>query len=229
MDWAVIKGFSRITLLKGKLGEYLYNKKGFIALNILRIVILPFFCQSNNELFFFNLLFLTLVNSLIYIRTTMMHNAADQMNNIVLIGLLISQIFVKINSSDLVIIFFGVTLILNYFTSGISKFHQKKWHNGYYLRETLIHRNIENPSYLRVIKKIDKRVFKLSSPVVVYWQLSSVFTPFLPPALLLVFLFIGLCFHVSTGILLGLNNFIWTFIGLMSTLIFINSKVYPFL
>jgi len=229
MDWALIKGFSRSGMLKGKIGEYIFNKKGFIALNILRILILPFFYQSSNELFFFNLIFLNLVNWLIYIRTNTMHNAADQMNNIVLIGLLIGQVFMKINSIELVIVFFGLTLILNYFTSGISKFHQEKWHNGYYLRTTLLYRNLENPSYRKAIKKIDKSVFKISSLIIVYWQVSSVFMPFLPPTVLLVYLFIGFWFHVSTGILLGLNNFIWTFIGLMPTLIFINSKVYPLL
>jgi len=219
LPWQIIKKKSANRLFRSKFFDYVFNLKGFIWLNAIRIFLLPLLVYGDNISV---LIILIILSFGIYIRTKLMANAADQINNVALIGLLINVIFGQYSSPSVIIFFFSAVLLISYFTSGILKFHEAKWQNGYYLKSIIASRNGNSSFYLQLMESIPAEIFKLSSKMTIGWQITGVLIPFLPLPLLYLYLFIGLIFHVSTGILMKLPNFIWTFLAFLPCLFYTN-------
>ncbi|OKS86048.1 hypothetical protein [Mucilaginibacter polytrichastri] len=222
--WRLTKTKSQYRYFQGKYFNYLFNQTGFIYLNIFRILLLPAFVLSKDG--FFITVVLALTSFLIYSRASSMANAADQLNNVALLGLSINHFFSKYGvDENMIIYFFSIVLIISYFTSGLLKIYERKWINGYYLKMTLMGRNPTNRSLQYTFRNTPDIIFNISSKIVIAWQLSSFIIPFLPKPLLFIYLTIGLVFHISTGVFMGLNNFIWTFTAFLPCLIYTNSRI----
>jgi len=225
LPWNILKKKKVYLWLRNDHYNFIFSKTGMLWLNIIRITLLPLFLYSSPEIFMLTLIILTLISFLIYLRTSLMSNAADQVNNIALAGLLINQIFGSHSSDSLIIYFFALLLIVSYFTSGLLKIYETKWRNGIYLKQVLIMRNYGNPILIKLIDSLPEHVYLVLSQIIVFWQLSSFLMPFFPSVILYFYLFIGLCFHLTTGILMRLNGFIWTFTAFLPTIIYLHSKL----
>lgn len=225
LPWHIIKKKKLYLWLRNDRYNFIFSKTGMLWLNVIRIVLLPLFLWSSAEIFMLTLLFLTLITFLIYLRTSLMSNAADQVNNIVLTGLLINQILGGHSSSSFIIYFFALLLIISYFTSGLLKVYEINWRNGSYLKQVLITRNYGNPILIKLIGNLPENVYMVLSQIIIFWQLSSFLMPLFPTIILYFYLFIGLCFHLTTGILMRLNGFIWTFTAFLPTIIYLHSKL----
>ncbi len=219
LSWRYLKRKQKYVFFRTNVFGYLFDQKGFLTLNVLRILLLP--CWLTNPSSFWILLTLTVINYAIYYRTALMVNAADQLNNIALTGLLIDRL-VNSSPSFAIIYFFSILLFISYFTSGILKLYEVKWHDGYYLKKILINRNYGSRWISKIIACTPDQIFAISGKVVILWQVTAFLIPFMPLPLFLIYLTIGVIFHIITGIFMGLVNFVWTFLAFMPGLIFLN-------
>lgn len=230
LPWHMLKRKNIYVWFRSERFKCFFGKRSMLLLNIFRILLLPLFILSEKEEFHFpTLVILTLITYMIYIRSSLMSNAADQVNNVILTGLVISQSLTGYTSDNMIIYFFALLLIISYFTSGLLKAHEANWRNGVYLKQVLITRNFGNPILLKSLNLVNLKVFKLLSQIIVIWQLSSFLTPILPTAIFYCYLFVALSFHLATGLLLRLNGFIWTFTGLLPTLIYLHVNISNYL
>jgi len=227
LPWHILKKRNIYARFRGKRFNFLFGKRSMLLLNIIRTLILPLFILSEREKFYFLTLFiLTIITYIIYFRSSLMSNAADQVNNIILTGLVISHSLSGYTSGNMIIYFFASLLIISYFTSGLLKVYEENWRNGIYLKQVLITRNFGNPFLLNLLNLVDNKVFKFLSQTIVIWQICSFLIPFFPPIIFYCYLVVALIFHLATGFLMRLNGFIWTFTGLLPTLIYLHVKMF---
>ena len=230
LPWHILKRKNIYKRFRSERFSFFFGERCMLLLNIFRILLLPLFIFSEKEeLYFLTLVILTVITYTIYLRSSLMSNAADQMNNIILTALIISHLLARYTSGNIIIYFFALLLIISYFTSGLLKVHEANWRNGVYLKQVLITRNFGNPILLKSLNTIDIKVFRVLSQIVIIWQISSFLTPFLPLVIFYCYLFVALGFHLATGLLLRLNGFIWTFTGLLPALIYLHANIYPYL
>jgi len=226
LPWNLFKKNYNAPFIQYDIFNHIFDKRGMLFLNILRIALLLLLISGNEEKHLLCLVLVTLLTLLIYIRSAIMCNAADQVNNIILTGLLIHYIFLRTSTESMIIYFYASLLIISYFSSGLLKLHQEKWRNGIYLKQVLITRNYHRPRLLNKIRSISRRTFKSMSRIIIFWQVTCFLMPFLPNTLFYFYLFMCLSFHLVTGILLRLNSFIWTFTGLMPCLVYAHEKIF---
>jgi len=225
LPWSILRKRKSFYAFNTFLFDRLYNKNGFCWLNILRVIIVLLFIIDFKEINFYLLIAVSLITFLIYLRTGLMNNAADQVNNIALTGLILNAIFRSINTDNIIIYFFSVLLIISYFTSGLLKINEIKWRSGYYLKRVLIMRSHHNENDGGFFQKIDNNYYQIFSQITITWQLISVLAPLFPYYILIGYVIIALFFHIATGIFMGLQNFIFTFTAFLPALIFLNHKV----
>jgi hypothetical protein len=193
------------------------------------MILLTAFLFGNIKFHFIILGLIVILTFFIYFRSAILCNAADQVNNIILTGLLIHYLLLRTTSEPAIIYFFASLLLISYFSSGILKFHQEKWRNGYYLKQVVLTRNYNNPVLSNKIGTLNKVWFKYMSAIVIFWQVTCFLMPVLPYPIFYLYLLTSLSFHLVTGLLLRLNSFIWTFTGLLPCLVYVHEKIYPFL
>jgi len=238
LPWYLFKKNYKPPFMSYGIFDHLFDRRGMFLMNMLRIIMLPLLIIGNEEIHLLILFLITLLTILIYIRSAIMCNAADQVNNIILTGLLIhyllesaygalaSQVHLDATSNPAVIYFFASLLIISYCSSGLLKIHQIKWRNGVYLKQVMVTRNFRHPILLKVIRGVNRRKFKYISQMIIIWQVTSFLMPLLPNPLFYFYLFMCFSFHLVTGFLLRLNSFIWTFTGLLPCLIYAHEKIF---
>lgn len=226
LPWHILKRKNIYARFRNKQWDFFFGKSSMLLLNVIRILLLPLFILSEREWFYFvTLVILTIITYIIYLRSSLMSNAADQVNNIILTGLVISHSLTGYTSGNTIIYFLACLLIISYFTSGLLKVHEENWRNGIYLKQVLITRNYDNPFLVRLINLVNNKVFKFLSQIIVIWQICSFLIPFFPPTIFYCYIVVALSFHIATGVLMRLNNFIWTFTGLLPTLFYLHVKI----
>lgn len=225
LPWVIYKESIKLRLFHYPVFDYLYNRKGMLWLNITRIAFVLFFMLADSDFYLSGLVLIATLTYLIYIRSALMCNAADQVNNILIAGLLVNTIPSGTPPSSIVIYFFCCVLIVSYFTSGVLKAHETGWRNGTYLKNVIIARNFDYPFLLRKVLPINKFFFKYASVAIILWQLTSFLIPVLPLPVFYLYLFVCFSFHLISGFLLRLNSFISTFTALLPTLIFVHAKI----
>jgi len=219
-SWRYLKRKPKYVFFRARAFNYLFGQKGLLILNLIRILLLPCFLIYSTSVCV--LLALTIVTYAVYYRTSLMVNAADQLNNIALTGLLVNRLFDPA-SPFIIICFFSIILFISYFTSGLLKLYEVKWRNGYFLKKILINRNNDSVGWFGgVISCTPDLLFAVSSKIIIWWQVTAFLMPFMPVPLFLIYLAIGILFHVITGICMGLINFVWTFLAFLPGLIFLN-------
>ena len=226
LPWDLFKKNYRPPLISHGTFNQIFERKGMFFMNILRIILLPLFIMGNKELHLLTLFLITLLTIVIYVRSAIMCNAADQVNNIILTALLIHYLISDTPSNPSLIYFYASLLIISYFSSGLLKLHQVKWRNGIYLKQVMITRNYHHPRLIKILRAVNRKKFKYISQVIIFWQVTSFLMPLLPGMIFYFYLFMCLSFHLVTGFLLRLNSFIWTFTALLPCLIYLHEKIF---
>jgi hypothetical protein len=222
LNWTILKRKNKYSHFRGKLFDLVYDYKGIVFLNVARIALFPFIVFCYNQVW--PLFVLLVICYAIYFRTSLLINAAEQMNNVAITGLCMHQLF-EHTGQFYIIYFYSIILLISYFTSGWLKMYETKWQNGYYLKMILKTRNTDNKFYTNIINVMPDTWYPVLGKFVIWWQITTFAMPFMPPVLLYIYLAIALCFHISTGIIMGLNNFIWTFSAYLPGLIYVNAHI----
>jgi hypothetical protein len=140
------------------------------------------------------------------------NNGADSMTRVVFTSATIYFLCSTPIILNMCLIFVTLQLIIAYATPGIIRLLEPKWHNGEYLHNVLRLHSFSNISVWNFISKYPGSKVFLSWMLIIF-EFGFLFSIFLPLPLLLSFLLFGMIFHILNAVIMGLNTFVWTFIG----------------
>ena len=113
---------------------------------------------------------------------------------------------------ELGVIFLGVQAALSYSISGIAKLTSPAWRNGSALRGIFSTQIYGNELIFRFFNSYP-RLCCMSSWFVILFECLFVISVLISPTTALVFLGIGVCFHIFNMVFMGLNNFFFAFLA----------------
>jgi hypothetical protein len=116
-------------------------------------------------------------------------------------------------------------MILCYFTSGLLKLLEEDWRNGKSLKGILLTETYSISLLKNIIKVTNPRILQVASYFIIFWEISFIYSPFMNINLLILFLLIGILFHLFIAIIMGLNTFLFTFLGCYPAIIYFNQFI----
>jgi hypothetical protein len=136
-----------------------------------------------------------------------------------LAGLTVYSLPVSMAARILGIWFIAVQILLSYFTCGVTKLLFPIWRNGSAIEETLGTTLFGNRSVQRFIRAT--RVGRPLSWSVLVFECAFPLIIVLNPVWCLLFLVLGICFHLTIAAVMGLNSFLFPVIGCYPSLLYL--------
>ena len=209
-----------------KLFSSIFSYPNFLLLFVLRIILIVtlFFTINNPLTFGFLCLLLVLIAIIISIRGNEGTTGADQINTITLliVGLCI------LSPTKLVwitgIISLAILLIIAYSTSGWIRILQPTWRNGKDLLVVLRQHTYGNKFVWNIGKK-NPNLIKFTSLSILIFECLAPIIIFMPLKVVLVYLVVGVVFHLLNALIMGLNIFVWSFISLYVSYLWLAYKL----
>ena len=243
LAWKFLKYAFQRKFFESKTFDILYSNAGFITLNIARIALVLVGAASLALPEVLTALFV--IQLLLYIRAFLVTSAADQLNTIILLFLLICAWCPNPAIQTLSLCAMAIHTLFCYFANGLIKLQAHRWRDGSHLKSILLTENYSRKWLARQIEKpriagvgvgagpaggvtstsAGLRPFKYLSLTVIIWEVSAILVPFLPEPLVWIFLAFGLCFHAVVGTVMGLNTFFWTFVSTYPAIIFLAFQI----
>jgi hypothetical protein len=160
------------------------------------------------------------ISLLLHLRNQYGLDGSDQMRTIVLAGLVLFYVAPTDLARDVALVFIAAQAMLSYFTSGFAKLISPVWRDGTAIRDILSTRSYGSELATRVMKRLPSL-----SPALCWGTIG--FECFLPLLVLLgtttciVFIGMGVAFHVGIAAMMGLNLFVWSFVATYPALYFL--------
>ena len=195
-----------------------FGRTGFILLNLLRLGLLA--AGFANAFLPMVLPALLLISAILYIRAFPPMSAADQLNTILLFCLVPSAWSASPALRAVSLCAIAGQVLFCYFSNGLLKSIAPGWWKGSHLKILLQTGNYSRKGIAGLAAKTGQPVFRLLGTVIVIWELSAVIVPFLPAALLWTFLGIGVLFHLTIAVVMGLNTFFWSYLSAYPAILF---------
>jgi hypothetical protein len=108
--------------------------------------------------------------------------------------------------------FIAAQVVLAYFASGVSKAASPVWRSGVALTGIMSAEGYGIPSAARLLTAYPM-IDKVLSWSVIVWEISFPLVLITPEPVMIALLAIGVMFHLSCAVLMGLNRFVWAFCG----------------
>lgn len=226
-DWAIVGRDALLVHKYSKLFENLYSRKGVIILCSISLLSFTFihFVIGNVYIYKILIVFMIVSNLLIYYRQGYGSDGADQMAFVILISILLCFVLSNnITIKSIGISFISAQLLLSYIVSGGAKLISKQWRSGIAIVGVL--------STYTYGTDFTRRVLKRNNVLAKFLCWSVIIMELLFPLVLLldgnmfnVALLIGISFHVSIGLIMGLNDFIWSFSAAYPSLYYFHNYI----
>jgi len=152
-------------------------------------------------------------------------DGSDQMTTILAISFSIALIFggcPGVLKAGLY--FIGAQSVLAYTTAGVAKLLCPEWRNGIAVRGVISTRSHGMRWAATVVQGSPVLQYALCWSTILF-EIAFVSALFLPPPLLLALLVMGIVFHASIAVVMGLNGFFWAFISTYPSAIFLNQAI----
>lgn len=232
-SWIVRKSRTKY-LLNGFLSLFFnfifrYPNVLFLIAAKLLFSIVVLFSYGNTTLLSISSTVIALTSILLSFRGLSGFSGADQMSKITFTTL--SLCFISLSPLVLKIglLFLSGQLIIAYSTAGWLRIIQPTWRNGSDLLLIIRQHTYGNKLIWDKARK-HPEILKFASLTILIFESSILFALFLPLKFFLIYLCLGVLFHLLNAILMGLNTFFWTFLAtypaVIWTCIQLNNYVY---
>jgi hypothetical protein len=165
---------------------------------------------------------LLLIHLLSHLRNHYGLDGSDQMQVILFASLVIfylsSDPFVKQCS----LFFISLQSLLCYFTAGFAKWRSATWRGGTAVSDIMNTASFGSKAFARVLAQH----FLLSKTLcwtVIVFECGLPLLVFAGVRPCLVFIAVGICFHLGTALFMGLNSFAWSFIATYPAILFFSN------
>lgn len=209
-------GLSKVFQYPGVI--FLLASRLMVALSLILCIL---FAHSSQLL----LCLLTFSSILFTLRSPQGNDASDQMSMIALTAVTLAECVGTTFSVEACLIFIAAQSALAYATSGILKVRERGWRDGSFVTEMLKTSTFGNRSLLRLVEQSALLAMFLGCSVAMGDCLLG-FAAFMPPALCLGALTFGLFFHLGIAAVLGLNTFVWSFVGTYPAVFWVSTSLY---
>jgi hypothetical protein len=231
-DWQMQQYVYPIKGLDAPVFEVLLGRAGFILLHLARVGLMVTVVALDEArplaASYLAPLVMTVLfglNGALYLRSFLTVTAADQLNSILLFCLTACRWFPSARFETLSLCAMAAQVLFCYLSNGLIKALEPGWRDGTSLRSILQTEDYSRKVLAGVAEKIDLRLFRLLSYVVIVWEIGAVTTPFLPRVEVWVYLSMGVLFHLVVALVMGLNTFFWTFLSTYPAILFLNALV----
>ncbi len=162
---------------------------------------------------------------LLYYRQDLGTDGADQMSFFVSIAVLVCFCLSSSEFINLVgIIFIAGQLCISYFASGFSKLFSSSWRQGLAAKGVLSTHTYGN----KFTQDFFKRYAGASLLIcwaTIGWEILFPFIFFFDGGIFFLGIFVGIVFHLSVGLFMGLNAFVWAFGAAYPSVIYIGTQL----
>lgn len=222
MDWNIV-GLDRMFSSRfANLYGVLYSKKGMLLLNLILIASICFLFLFENRFVLLGLMVVVFLGQLLLNnRSGLGGDGSDQMSFLIILTLFLTLALVDSESIRVLgLIFITAQLLLSYFISGYFKLISKEWRSGIAFMGIISTNTYGIPvvgnflykhRYLSFIVCWGTILFEILFPLVL----------FVSPPLFFIAVGMGLLMHFFIGVLMGLNNFIWSFYAAYPALFYV--------
>ncbi|HTA14053.1 MAG TPA: hypothetical protein VK781_04265 [Solirubrobacteraceae bacterium] len=147
---------------------------------------------------------------LLYVRNQLGLDGADQMTLVVCTGLSVALLVPDYGAQLLAIDYVAAQLLLSYAVAGIAKAVSPVWRSGRAVPGIMSTIGYGSPAVGGFLKR-NPTLAKAACWSVILFECSAPLMILLGTPGALVIVAVGLGFHVSIAVLMGLNNFVWSF------------------
>ncbi|MGC2741577.1 MAG: hypothetical protein WA672_00210 [Candidatus Angelobacter sp.] len=158
-------------------------------------------------------------------------NGADQMTKITFVSLSLALFSSQPATWRIAFVFLAGQLALAYATAGVLKLQETSWRNGTALLVILRQITYGNAPLWRFAKR-HPLLTRVASCGTIAFECGFIFALLLPFKLSLIVFGLGLLFHLANAAVVGLNTFLWAFIGIYPAFIWctawVQSHLYGF-
>ena len=223
-DWNVLRTLSRFTIsISSDRSTHLISHSFFLPAVIggraLAALLLIFF-NSNSRLSTVCVLVIIAVSIALYWRAPIGLDGSDQMSLITFVAVAIYKLFpADIHIAHASLWFIAVQGCLSYFVAGIAKVFSPVWRSGEAVRRILSTRTYGSSTAAYLVSGRDAVCVALSWLLMLFecaFPLVLVFgkTGFA------VFAVLGILFHITNAVIMGLNTFVWAFVASYPAILF---------
>ena len=165
--------------------------------------------RGEHPLFFLPIF--VVLNLLLIFRHSFGLDGADQMSIIILLTILLCNTFVRHPEIQrLGLYFIGAQLIVSYVAAGIAKLYSREWRSGIAITGILNTYTYGSNFTRSVICQSKPASVALCWATILFESLFPL-AIFLPTEWILGVIALGVLFHLSIAVVMGLNDFLWAF------------------
>jgi hypothetical protein len=187
-----------------------------------------FLCFTHKEIFA-SLVTLLAITSVMYtVRGPDGRSGADQMTKIIFVSASLSLISTREFVWKAEVLFLVAQLTLSYLTSGILKVREAVWRKGEALSLIFRQQNYGNWVIWRAVTN-NPRLTHLLTWSVLSFECAFPVVFFLPLTLAMLFLAVGVAFHMANAAVMGLNTFVWPYLSLYLPTLWIVLQIHRYL
>jgi|SRR5271166_3761434 len=151
-------------------------------------------------------------------------DGSDQMEIMVLVGLLSTLCLLSSKAAQLGIWFIALQSALAYLASGISKLFSKSWMTG-----EAAFKIFNTYTYgIAPVASFFKHVTIASAPAcwsIIAYECSFPLSLFAPLSIVWTILILGVLFHAFNALVMGLNKFFWAFVSTYPAIVYCNQEM----
>ena len=137
---------------------------------------------------------------------------SDQMTMILLVMLTVTTCFYTETVRQIALGFIAAQVCLSYLIAGIGKLLGATWRDGTAVRDVLRTRQNGHEFFWRLARH-SRFLSVLSAYLVIAFECMFPFSVLLTPEITFAFLVAGCAFHCTNAVAMGLNGFVWSFVG----------------
>jgi hypothetical protein len=228
-SWEVVRGMvSRARAGKSwrKIVDLLYEKKGVSALLLLRLASAILLIGASPERWEFTALAATLaVSHLAFsLRQVFGEDGADQMNSIIVVTI---ALCVGPHSSpwllEMGLWFLALQACLSYFSAGVAKLVSPVWRSGAAVLLVFNTGSYGEESAGAFLTRYPALARAMTWGTIVF-EVAFPACLLLPPSLFWLTLCCGVGFHLTIALVMGLNNFVWSFLAVYPAIAYVAAR-----
>lgn len=192
----------------------IYSKKNLLTLITIKVLsaIIVMIFINDDAIIILPMIIISIISIILSLKTYIGYTGADQMFKITFITASTCILFKSESVYSVGLIFLAIQLIISYATPGLMRIFQKEWRNGNHLIYITRQHTYGNKYLFKTLKE-SMLLRKVSAYGIGIFEIGSLVAFLLPIEFVIAYLLIGLFFHIMNSIVMGLNTFIWGFIG----------------
>jgi hypothetical protein len=168
------------------------------------------------------ILFLSL---LFFYRNIFGNDGSDQMNHIIITALLLAYATKNTSARNICIFFVALQSVTAYVVAGIAKIVSAQWRSGIALTGIMGTKTYGHVRIARLLRQLPRSLHRAVAWGIILFETSFIFVILLPSPWFYIFLIGGCLFHLYNAVVMGLNNFTWSFLATYPCIIYVNGMI----